>query len=520
MVPAKWRPSLWMITAALIAGAILLPLSGLVFFRIYENQLIRQTEGELIGQAAVLAASYQREIERAGPEIFPIGAPRPPETPIDPEGRYAPIVPSLDLASSPILATRPDATFAPPVHAEAIRLGGYFEDIALSAQRTTLAGFRFLDANGVVIAGRAETGGSLASVPEVREALAGRFSSALRVRVRDAPPPPLYSISRGAAIRVFVAMPVFVDDRVRGVVYLSRTPDNIIRNMYGEREKLLQAGLLILVAALLIGVLFVRAIARPVQGLLARANDISRGDRAAIGPLPQHGTREIADLTQGFMDMAKRLFDRSDYLGAFATHVSHELKTPLAAIKGAAELVRDSGDEMTPAERERFLGNILADVERMSALLGRLRDLARAENPELGGEVRLSAVVEQLRPAHEGIDVSLEGEALVLMSAENVAIVFGHLIDNARRHGARHISISVHSEGDAAHIRVVDDGEGISAANRAQVFEPFFTTRRASGGTGMGLGIVRALMRAHGGDIVLAESEQGAAFDLVFPARV
>ena len=520
MVPAKWRPSLWMITAALIAGAILLPLSGLVFFRIYENQLIRQTEGELIGQAAVLSAAYQREIARAGPEVFPVGAPRPPETPIDPEGRYAPILPSLDLASSPILPTRPDATFAPAVHADAIRLGEAFEEIARNAQRTTLAGFRFLDANGVVIAGRAETGGSLANVPEVREALAGRFGSALRVRVRDAPPPPLYSISRGATIRVFVAMPVFVDDRVRGVVYLSRTPDNIIRNMYGERDRLLQAGLLILVAALLIGVLFVRAIARPVHGLLTRANAIARGDRGAIGALPQHGTREIADLTQGFMEMAKRLFDRSDYLGAFATHVSHELKTPLAAIKGAAELVRDSGDEMTPAERERFLGNILADVERMSALLGRLRDLARAENPELGGEAKLSAIVEGLRGAYEGIEISIEGDALVLMSAENAAIVLGHLLDNARRHGACHVSIGVHVEGGVARARLADDGEGISEANRAQVFEPFFTTRRASGGTGMGLGIVRALMRAHGGDITLAASEQGAAFDLVFPVRV
>jgi signal transduction histidine kinase len=105
------------------------------------------------------------------------------------------------------------------------------------------------------------------------------------------------------------------------------------------------------------------------------------------------------------------------------------------------------------------------------------------------------------------------------MSPENAAIVFGHLIDNARRHGAGRVSVHVRTEGGMTQVRVADDGEGVSAANRAQVFEPFFTTRRASGGTGMGLGIVRALMRAHGGDIVLAQSAQGAAFDLVFPAR-
>ncbi|GAM96584.1 two-component sensor histidine kinase [alpha proteobacterium U9-1i] len=517
-VPAKWRPSLWMITAALIASAILLPLSGLVFFRIYENQLIRQTEGELIGQAAVLAAAYQREIALAGPEVFPVGAPRPPEIVIDPEGRYAPIVPALDLASSPILPSRPDARFAPIVHPNAVRLGETFEQIALAAQRTTLAGFRFLDANGVVVAGRAETGGSLAHVPEVREALAGRFSATLRLRIRDAPPPPIYSISRGAKIRVFVAMPVFVDDHVRGVVYLSRTPDNIVRNMYAERVRLLQAALLILVASALIGVLFMRAVARPARGLLGRANAIARGDRAAIGPLPQHGTREIADLTQGFMDMARRLFDRSDYLSAFATHVSHELKTPLASIKGATELMLDNVD-MSATERERFLRNVLADTERMSALLSRLRDLARAENPELGGTARVSEVVHHLKRDQPAMEITLEGDAVIAMSTDNALIVFGHLADNARRHGARRLSVEA-TGGEVVRVRLSDDGEGISPANRPLVFEPFFTTRRAAGGTGMGLGIVRALMRAHGGDVTLVEASTGAAFVLTFPARV
>jgi signal transduction histidine kinase len=506
-----------MITAALIAGVLILPASGLVFFRLYENQLIRQTEGELIAQAAVLAASYRREITNSAPEVFPIGPTRPPQAVIDPEGRYAPIIPQLDLAGSPILPTRPDATFAPAVHPAALQLGQAFEDIAREAQRTTLAGFRFLDANGVVIAGRAEMGGSLAHVPEVREALAGRFSAVLRNRIRDAPPPPLYSISRGTNVRVFVAMPVFVDDRVRGVVYLSRTPDNIVRNIYGERERLLWAGLLVFGGAALIGVLFVRAIARPVQVLLHRADEIARGDRAAIGPLPQHGTREIADLTRGFMDMAKRLFDRSEYLGAFATHVSHELKTPLASIKGAAELMLDCDGAMTSAERERFLRNVLSDVERMSALLRRLRELAKAENPSLGGACALGEIVMRLRADFPGVSVMSEGEATFAMSADNAMIVFGHLLDNARRHGARSVTLSASETATATAVRVADDGAGISAANRDRVFEPFFTTRREQGGTGMGLGIVRALLQAHGGDVALAESDAGAAFVVHIP---
>ncbi|TIP68863.1 MAG: two-component sensor histidine kinase, partial [Mesorhizobium sp.] len=86
-------------------------------------------------------------------------------------------------------------------------------------QKTTLAGFRLLDAKGVVIAGREEVGLSLGAVAEVRAALAGRYASVLRQRISDEPPPSLYSVSRGTRVRVFVAMPVAVDGKVAGVVY-------------------------------------------------------------------------------------------------------------------------------------------------------------------------------------------------------------------------------------------------------------------------------------------------------------
>lgn len=516
--PHKWRPSLGMITGALIASVLLLPLSGLVFFRLYENQLIRQTEAELIGQVAVFAAAVEAEIAAEPGEVFPIGAQKPPETTLDPDGRYAPIAPRLDLAASAIAPPRPEARAAPPVNPEALRMGAGFEAIARRAQRTTLAGFRVLDANGVVITGRDEVGLSLAHVGEVREAMAGRFSVALRMRIRDAPPPPIYSISRGTNIRIFAAMPVFVGEHVRAVVYASRTPDNILRNLYRERGRLSVAALVMIVAASLIGVVFVRTVTRPVRELAARAEAISRGRREAIGGLAQYGTREFAALSASFMRMARRLFDRSDYVGAFATHVSHELKAPLASIKGAVELLLDANADMTDEERRRFLGNILADADRMALLLTRLRELARAENPEFDGSCLLSEVVARLRGADGRLEALLGGEdARLAMSLENAAIILGHLADNAARHGATRLSISAVEEDGAVLVRVADNGSGVSAANRARIFDPFFTTRRAEGGTGMGLGIARALARAHGGDLSLAESESGAAFELRLP---
>jgi signal transduction histidine kinase len=103
------------------------------------------------------------------------------------------------------------------------------------------------------------------------------------------------------------------------------------------------------------------------------------------------------------------------------------------------------------------------------------------------------------------------------IAEENAAIVFSNLADNARRHGSSWLDISARREGDLLRIKVADNGEGVSPNNRGQIFDSFFTTRRDSGGTGMGLAIVRAMLDAHGGAIRLTDSEQGTAFELTLP---
>ncbi|OWK18681.1 hypothetical protein AJ88_00650 [Mesorhizobium amorphae CCBAU 01583] len=173
-------------------------------------------------------------------------------------------------------------------------------------------------------------------------------------------------------MRVFVAMPVAVDDKVAGVVYLSRTPNNIVKHLYGERGKVTLAAIAILGGTLLIGLVFLRTVSRPIYGLIERTKRIAAGDRAAMRPLDHHGTREMAALSSAFLDMAEKLQARSDSIQTFATHVSHELKSPLTAIQGAAELLRDSGSAMDEAERRRFSNNIVTDAGRLNLLVRRL----------------------------------------------------------------------------------------------------------------------------------------------------
>ena len=116
------------------------------------------------------------------------------------------------------------------------------------------------------------------------------------------------------------------------------------------------------------------------------------------------------------------------------------------------------------------------------------------------------------------VRVEAGGDIGLRMSTENGTIVLANLIDNSARHGATLVSVTATSIDGKARILIDDDGAGISPSNQARIFEPFFTTRRESGGTGMGLGIVLALLKAHDGTIRLVDSETGTRFEIILPA--
>lgn len=146
-----------------------------------------------------------------------------------------------------------------------------------------------------------------------------------------------------------------------------------------------EIGALVVAFMLTLGVAYVltRTITGPIDALIARTEEIARGGKGAIQPLESYGTREIAVLSQSFLDLAGKLVDRTEYVRSFAAHFSHELKSPLTAIRGAAELLRDDDAErpMTKAQRLHFLDNIIADAVRLDALLQRLRNLRWRKRP-------------------------------------------------------------------------------------------------------------------------------------------
>ncbi|MCX7067981.1 MAG: HAMP domain-containing sensor histidine kinase [Methylococcales bacterium] len=492
-----------------------LPLGGLYFFRIYENELVQQTELELISQAAALSASY-RQLVRMTVNQAGYGRYLPTSPAVDPV--YEPISPTLSLIN-PIQSPREAAiTALLPVDKVAQKVGELMTPIIFDTQHIMLSGIRLLDINGTVIAGREEVGLSLAHVLEVQQALHGHYASIIRQRISDEPPPPLYSLSRGTNIRVFVAFPVLENQQLQGVIYLSRTPNNIIKHIFEVRKIVIIASLCSLLLVVLLVLLVSSTISRPIRELILQTERVKQGSQKLIQPLKNPVTYEIAQLSDSFASMSHALAERTDYIQRFATHVSHEFKTPLTSMQGALELLQDHSD-MPSDRRKRFIDNLLADTQRLKQLVNRLLELARADVLEPSQQNSLLADVIfalQNRYAERGLTLTYQTlpTTPLAIAPDALEIILSNLFENSLQHGATQLTLSTIEHDNTLKLHLHDNGTGVSTANRKKIFTPFFTTRRNNGGTGLGLEITASLLKTYGGKIELADSEQGALFVL------
>jgi signal transduction histidine kinase len=267
-------------------------------------------------------------------------------------------------------------------------------------------------------------------------------------------------------------------------------------------------------ATLVLGWLLWRLILSPVQALAAKAELIRDGE--APSAIEHYGTPEIGDLAQAVLDMAEVLQSREMAVRGYTDHVTHELKTPLTAIRGSAELL---GTDETLSEESRRLVDAIAGAEKRAVkLLGAAREIAAARMPEHRGTTTLKACLPLLKDRFSQLEIVANNAHLKLPLAKSgLEIVLGHLTENAAAAGATKIMLTAGNSTDGTWLKVADNGPGISSGNASQVFEPFFTTKRDSGGTGMGLAIVQTLLLAHGSLITLDPSaSEGAGFRINF----
>ncbi len=497
---------------------LIVPLAGVYAFHIYENQLIRQVESELIAQGAYASAFYQAAIHQQPDQ--PCASDADPGSPAN----NAMVTPVLNLAEDTVFPARPDALVTQtPADRVAQGAGQAVYPVLASAARLTLAGFRIVDCHGIVVAGRSELGRSLSDIPEVQTALLGHYRAVLRLRETDPPHPPLASISRGATIRVFVAMPITDNSKVIGAILLSRTPRNILESLYDERRAVLSAAAIVLTLTCLMALLTSQAISRPIAALRDQAQRIGRGDRD-VQPLLHPVTFEIGALSQSLAAMGQRLGERGAYIRDFATHMSHEFKTPLTAIQGALELIQDHRAVMDSHQLERFLSNAIKDTERLKLLVARLLDLAQADMMQPRDEsCDLGRIVQEIRSDYgDRVVIRLDAQqagTILPMPEEIVHAVLTTLVSNSVQHGATEVVVGLQTGPEGSRLEIEDNGKGISSANAEKLFVPFFTTKRDTGGTGLGLVILRSLLTAYRATITYQPGLRGAKFVIVVPGN-
>jgi signal transduction histidine kinase len=219
----------------------------------------------------------------------------------------------------------------------------------------------------------------------------------------------------------------------------------------------------------------------------------------------------------------------------FVANASHELKTPVASIRAAAETLGDGAIDDHDAAH-RFTEQLERDADRLGRIVSDLLDLSRLETgSELLDRVALDAIAEdevarrqeQATAADVTLSVQVDGVPAIRGSSRDLALMTGNLIDNAIRYSSAggSVSVEVRAERDAVVLRVTDTGAGIPQRDLPRIFERFYRVDQArsreTGGTGLGLSIVRHVSENHGGDVtVTSELGQGSTFEVRLPTSV
>lgn len=283
--------------------------------------------------------------------------------------------------------------------------------------------------------------------------------------------------------------------------------------------------------------LVVRRGLRPVDGMIDTASAIAAGDLSQRVDASDDST-ELGRLGGALDDMLAQLeaaFTEREQskarLEQFVADASHELRTPVTAIRGYAELYRNGGLR-SGEELERAMSRIEGESSRMGRLVDDLLLLARLDEhePLELSEVNLVQLAADAVADAQAVDpdrpINLDAPSPVTVGGDERRLrqVIANLLNNARVHtpAGTPVRVAVSANGASAHVTVADEGPGIPDENRPRIFERFYRTdpsrSRAKGGAGLGLSIVAAIVEAHHGHVdVHSAPGQGTTFTIELP---
>jgi two-component system sensor histidine kinase CreC len=332
---------------------------------------------------------------------------------------------------------------------------------------------------------------------------------------------------------MYVAAPI-VDrsegqDRIVGVLTVAKPNQTIAPFIARSQGTILRWGFVLLGTALVVGLLAAWWLSRQLTALRTYADAVTAGERVAPPAVPG----EFGDLSRALETMRDRL-EGKQYVERYVHALTHELKSPLAAIRGSAELVESGGDTMPAADRARFVAAIRSQGDRMAEMIDKMLALAAVEHRqriEAPQPVDLRATIDE---AVERVAAKLTQRRIATHVEGGAAVVQGdafllrqalvNLLDNAADFAPEGSTVTVRIARDGAQwrISVADEGPGVPDYALERAFERFYSLPRPDGGSrssGLGLCFAAEAAALHGGEARLENRPGGGAVaTLLLPA--
>lgn len=439
------------------------------------------------------------------------------------ESMEEPLVDSANLLASLVEQemARPDFVLAdleaPLARAHARKLSARIYGLEKSAVDLDLY---ITDAAGKVVLDTREppaVGEDYSRFNDVKLTLAGRYGA--RASLSD--PSDKFSTA------LHISAPVYRDGRLGGVLTVVEPTASVDTFLELARPAFVRAALLTVGVAALLSLAVSYWLTRPIDRLARYADGIHLGKHP---PFPRLGRTEIADLGLALRRMQETLEGRQ-YAEEYVQTLTHELKSPLSAIRGAAELLQEG---MPPREQARFLANIRQETERIARIVERMLELARLENRREKPEtepVELSALVRTVAESHEPLlagknvkaEIAVPDRLVLQANAFLLHQALENLVQNAIEWspGGGTVRVTATPDRNQVILSVTDEGPGIPDYALGRIFDRFYSLGRPDSGkksTGLGLNFVREVAKSHGGTIhVLNRPEGGVLAVLTLP---
>jgi two-component system sensor histidine kinase CreC len=442
--------------------------------------------------------------------------------------RYLESVEEPLVDSSNLLATvvekemaRPDFTFASLDamldRAYARQLSAQIYDLKKPAVDLNLY---ITDANGKVVLDTrhpSAVGQDYSRFHDVKNTLEGKYGARATVQNPNDP----------FSTALYVGAPIYRDGRVVGVLTVVEPTASIDAFLQLARPAFVRAGLLTIGAVALLSLILSYLLTRPIDRLARYADGIRLGKHP---PFPRLGSTEIGDLGLALRRMQEALEGRQ-YAEEYVQTLTHELKSPLSAIRGAAELLQEG---MPREQQARFIANIRTEAERIARIVDRMLELAKLENrrekPEME-PVEIDALVRTIAESHEPLltakDLKMEIAAPDRLTLNGNAFLLHQAVENLVQNAIEFsprggtVRVEVTPDGDRIKIAITDQGPGIPDFALDRIFDRFYSLGRPDTGkksTGLGLNLVREVAKSHGGTVRVVNGEGGGVLaEMVLP---